>query len=210
MDDLQTRIIIGLSVVIGFAVLAVFVGTFVRDLITKMYYEKKSPDHIWAEFAPKVGKGFSKIIKLENLKTGQFKYQGRTYYAGDETWQAMYPPGRSALAQVAFTKCLANPENANMLTHITGAPSIDARLVFAMAEQKDTINAMERSEREAGGGVENKNMKILMLVVIVVGILVIVGGIFSIKGAMVNDDILKTLQAMQSDFQTISKAFLGR
>ena len=172
-----------------------------RDLFTRSYVMKKAKDHIWVEFAPKVGNGFSQLVKLDDKKTGEFSYQERKYFAGGETWLAPYPPGRGSLAQVPFIKCLADPASSDMLTNITGKPTVNSALVFAMAEQKDTQQAMDRS-REMSGGSNTiaKNWIWLWIGLGAVGLIVVANLVFAVKGIGINESILSALQKLTAAF----------
>lgn len=204
----STIYLIGGGVVVLFGVLAFVVGNLIRDLATHAFNAKRSIDHLWVEFAPVVGKGFSQIIKVEDMKTGTFKYKGRLYAAGPERWQADYPPGRSSLAQVTFYKCLADPASTDMLTNLTGKPSMDAVLFFAVANQKDTTTAMERSQEESGSGAAaNKKWTWMYVGLAVVGAVAIAGLIYTIKGQSINEDILRTLEGFRPVFEKIAAGF---
>ena len=177
-----------------FSVLALGIGSLIRDITTHGINSKKSIDHIWVEFLPKTGKSWDAIVKLIDQKTGEFNYQGRKYFAGGERVKKDYPPGRSHIAQVTFDKCYADPSSSAMATILTGKPTINSLLVFAMGEQKDTQEAMERSREESSGGASAmKNWKWVYIGLIVIGVISIVGVVFTIKGQMGMEDLLAQL-----------------
>lgn len=197
----QTSLLIGAAIVVGMSVVILIIAMLTRDLATHAKYAALAPNHIWVEFAPKVGKGFDAIVKLDDQKTGAFTYKGRHYFAGEERWQRDYPPGRGSLAQVTFHKCLADPASSDMLTNFTGKPTVDALIVGAVMEQKDTAEAMQRSREESGGGPEvNKKWMWMYIGLCIIGLIAVVGAVFTIKGTMVNDEILAALQRIAAAF----------
>lgn len=191
--QLSTVYIFGFVFVVLFGVCAFLIGNLIRDITTHSINFKKSVDHIWVEAAPKTGKGWYALVKLQDQKTGSFTYKDRQYFAGGERWKAEYPPGRSSLAQVTFDKCLIDPASSDMLTNITGKPTVDAVLVYNAMEQKDTTTAMQISADESNGGKSNKQMNWVLIGVCVVGVISLVGVVFTIKGQMGMEDSLLNL-----------------
>ncbi len=189
----QTQVVI-LGYFLG-AILVLFpIVMLLRDILTRSYYQKKSKDHIVAEFLSKVGLAFTELVKIDDQKTGAFTYKGRQYFAGEEKVTIAYPPGRSSAAQVNMHKCYPNASSSDMATNLTGKPTVDAVIVFAIANQGDTKVAMERSWSESGGGA-NPNKHLLWVYILVgVGVLVgIAGLVFTIKGQGINGDIVAVL-----------------
>lgn len=147
----QEQIFIGIWFMVALVIL-VTGWMLLRDIFTHAYYQAKSKDHMIAEFLSKVGLAFVEVVKIENQETGEFTYKGRKYFSGKEKVTIAYPPGRSSRAQVNMQKCYPNAASSDMSTNLYGKPSVDAKLVFDIANQRDTTTAMERSEAESGGG----------------------------------------------------------
>ena len=190
----QTQVVVGIWFM-GALVILVSAWLLFRDILTHAYYQSKSKDHIVAEFLSKVGLAFVEVVKIENQDTGQFTYKGRMYFTGKEKVLIAYPPGRSPRAQVNMQKCYPNAASSDMATTLHGKPTVDNIIVYAIANQKDTTIAMERSEAESGGG--NSAKKIQMWTWIALGALGVIGAatlIFIIKGQGTQDSILSTLQ----------------
>jgi hypothetical protein len=191
-------LLIGAAIVIGMSVLILVVMMMIRDIVTHNQLTIKAVDHIWVNFAPRQGKGWNALVKLDDQKTGAFTYKGRQYFAGEETWDEFYPPGRGALAQVSFHKCLADPASSDMLTNITGKPTVDAILVYSVLEQKDTAEAMQRSREESGMGKGDQKTNWLLIGIALSVIVGIVGIVFTIKGQSGIEHLLTQMSTILS------------
>lgn len=203
MTNLQ--VIVGVWFVVAMVII-VAICLVLRDIATHAYYQKKSDDgYIVAEFVAKVGSVFVEVVKIDNRDNGAFTYKDRQYFTGKEKFTVAYPPGRSRMAQVNMPKCYPNPASSDMATNIYGKPTVDAILVGALVQQRDTHEAMERSRDESGGG-NNTAKKNQMWTWIALGLLGAIGTatlVFIIKGQGVNEAILAAIQEL-------SKAFGGQ
>jgi hypothetical protein len=198
----QVQILIGFWFLIAMVIM-VTIWVFLRDIATHSYYAKKAKDHIVVEFVPRVTKIFVELIKLDDQRTGAFTYKDRKYFAGQEIGTIDYPPGRSALAQVTFHKCYADPASADMATNLHGKPTVDSVLVAALVQQKDTNEAMERSRLDSGGG-KSMNQQLKWVYILVGGgILVsILSLVFTIKYQMSFGETFESFKATVSALAT--------
>lgn len=185
---------------IVFAVLAFTIGNFVRDLSTRNINMVKVKDHIWVEFAPRQATGWDELVKLKDQQTGEFEYKGRTYFAGQERYSKLYPPGRSKMAQVPFHKTIARTDSADMALNLTGKPTVNPQLTYSLLEQKDTKTAMDRGSELSGGSTSAKANQWVLIGLGIVGVAVIAILIIQLQGQTQIADIGTELNKLKSAF----------